>query len=348
MLPPPSRISRVGTPTTLRVGKQPLERAHGRAVPPFVVQRHHHITVRDIEVDIRGGHTIARPPRVRAGAHIDAGRLLGSHVERPRLMDLVDGEPPAARIARLAQPLEASLEIWYCGSLRSSVQVNATCPGLVKHASSSMCPPVSSRYTPAPSQITVLTPRYRHSLASIWARLRPGFRFGLRRHSSVVKHVPCPSTWMAPPSSTHDVRYRSSPSISSTFCATSSSRSQGKYSPPASPPQALNDQWTPRRRPLASTTNVGPQSRIQASSLDISTTRTRARGARARCEIARRTRRPSPARRARSLAQRRRRRLARVWRLRASYPSAPARASSNQNEARTPRASESRRGQESN
>src|SRR6267154_6491435 len=79
---------------------------------------------------------------------------------------------------------------------------------------------------------------------------------------------------MAPPSSTNGVRYRSAPSISSTFCATSSSRSQGKYKPPRKPPQALKVQATPRRRPLPSMTKVGPQSRIQASLLVISTTRT--------------------------------------------------------------------------
>src|SRR5580700_8297524 len=105
------------------------------------------------------------------------------------------------------------------------------------------------------------------------ARLMFGLRLGLSKHSSVVRHVPWPSTWMAPPSSTNDVRYRSAPSTSNTFCATSSSRSQGKYKPPSRPPQALNDQSTPRRRPLASMTKVGPQSRIHASLLLISTTR---------------------------------------------------------------------------
>src|SRR3984957_3866569 len=79
---------------------------------------------------------------------------------------------------------------------------------------------------------------------------------------------------MAPPSSTNGVRYRSAPSISNTFCATSSSRSQGKYRPPQSPPQALNVQSTPLRRPLSSMTKVGPQSRIHASLLLISTRRT--------------------------------------------------------------------------
>src|ERR1700738_2954159 len=86
---------------------------------------------------------------------------------------------------------------------------------------------------------------------------------------------------MAPPSSTNEVRYRSAPSISNTFCATSSSRSQGKYNPPSRPPQALKLQSTPLRRPLPSITNVGPQSRIHASLLLISTTRT-SRGNRAR------------------------------------------------------------------
>src|SRR5580692_10646261 len=79
---------------------------------------------------------------------------------------------------------------------------------------------------------------------------------------------------MAPASSTNEVRYRSAPSSSNTFCATSSSRSHGKYKPPSRPPQALNVQSTPRRRPLASITKVGPQSRIHASLLLISTTRT--------------------------------------------------------------------------
>src|SRR3984957_5805058 len=112
-------------------------------------------------------------------------------------------------------------------------------------------------------------------------RVQSGLRFGLSKHSSVVKQVPWPSTWMAPPSSTKDVRYRSAPSSSNTFCDTSSSRSQGKYKPPSRPPQALKVQSTPRRRPFASMTKVGPQSRIHASLLVISTTRT-SRGSRAR------------------------------------------------------------------
>src|SRR6202795_3558621 len=113
------------------------------------------------------------------------------------------------------------------------------------------------------------------------ARVQSGLRFGLSKHSSVVRQVPWPSTWMAPPSSTNGVRYRSVPSISNTFCATSSSRSQGKYKPPSRPPQALKVQSTPLRRPFPSMTNVAPQSRIHASLLLISTTRT-SRGKRAR------------------------------------------------------------------
>ena len=41
-----------------------------------------------------------------------------------------------------------------------------------------------------------------------------------------------------------------------------------------SPPQALKRQSTPRRTPLLLVTNVGPTSRIHASSCDISMTRT--------------------------------------------------------------------------
>src|SRR6267154_2714595 len=44
--------------------------------------------------------------------------------------------------------------------------------------------------------------------------------------------------------------------------------------PPSSPPQALKGQSTPRSAPRPSTTQVGPTSRIQASSCAISTTRT--------------------------------------------------------------------------
>ena len=84
-------------------------------------------------------------------ARVDAGRLLGRHVERPRLMDLVNGQRAArAHRGHCAGAGRHRSEISYCGSLRSSVQVRATCPGLVKHASSSIWPPVSSRYTPAP------------------------------------------------------------------------------------------------------------------------------------------------------------------------------------------------------
>jgi len=63
------------------------------------------------------------------------------------------------------------------------------------------------------------------------------------------------------------------------------SRSQGKYKPPLKPPQALKVQSTPRRRPLPSITNVGPQSRIHASLLLISTRALRAASARAHSGI---------------------------------------------------------------
>src|SRR5690606_40008667 len=47
-----------------------------------------------------------------------------------------------------------------------------------------------------------------------------------------------------------------------------------KYNPPFNPPHALKIQSTPRTSPASFTTNVGPTSRIHASSLDSSTTRT--------------------------------------------------------------------------
>ena len=63
------------------------------------------------------------------------------------------------------------------------------------------------------------------------------------------------------------------PSISQIFRAMALSLAQGKYSPSTRPPQALNSQSTARTSPLSFFTKVGPQSRHQASSLLISTTR---------------------------------------------------------------------------
>src|SRR5262249_23927098 len=50
--------------------------------------------------------------------------------------------------------------------------------------------------------------------------------------------------------------------------------SHGEYRPPLKPPQALKAQSTPRTSPSWPTTKVGPQSRIQESFDDISTSRT--------------------------------------------------------------------------
>src|SRR5690606_31535591 len=62
-------------------------------------------------------------------------------------------------------------------------------------------------------------------------------------------------------------------SISQILPPTCESRFHGEYRPPSKPPQELKSQFTPRTSPLLLMTNVGPVSRTQASSLDISTTR---------------------------------------------------------------------------
>lgn len=75
--------------------------------------------------------------------------------------------------------------------------------------------------------------------------------------------------------------YRSAPTSPSTVLAIASSLSHVEKHPPNSPPQALKDQSAPRmfrspscwglhfRWPVPSTTNIGPVSRIHASSCSI-------------------------------------------------------------------------------
>ena len=127
-----------------------------------------------------------------------------------------------------------------------------------------------------PYGIQIIFSRFRYSFStcSISSFVRWEFLPSLKRHSPVTIRVPSPSTWMEPPSRIKSSRrYLSLRSMSQTFLATWSSLSHGKYSPSTSPPQALKDQSTPLTSdPLV--TKVGPQSRIQESSVDISTTRT--------------------------------------------------------------------------
>jgi hypothetical protein len=99
MLPPPSNISRVSTPTTSRVGNSRLS-AGARTVPALVVERHHDAFVGDIEIDVGRRQPIAGPAR-GCRLRVDAAGLLGRHEQRPGLMDLVNREFATARIARL-------------------------------------------------------------------------------------------------------------------------------------------------------------------------------------------------------------------------------------------------------
>ncbi|ABT16944.1 hypothetical protein ATCV1_z810L [Acanthocystis turfacea chlorella virus 1] len=72
----------------------------------------------------------------------------------------------------------------------------------------STCPLVSSSMTPCFSHSTLSTLRCSFNICSISPLERCGFLPPERRHSSVVMHVPSPSTCTDPPSRTNpSVRY---------------------------------------------------------------------------------------------------------------------------------------------
>ena len=208
-LPPPSRISRPGTPTTSRPGNT---RRSLRSAAPSRRGSSSGTTIRlraEVEVHVGGGQT-RRPPRAAAcpRPHRRPRPPRVVMCSGPGWTQLVHLEAPAARVARAASAARsASREISYCGSLRSSVQVSTTSPGLTNAQRLSTWPSVSSRCTPRPSQTTTSTLQVALQPVLDLARASScGLRLRLSRHSSVVISVPCPSTWIAPPSSTNGAR----------------------------------------------------------------------------------------------------------------------------------------------
>ena len=82
MLPPPSRISRAGTPTTSRSGKQPRDHLGRALVEALVEQREDDARGRRVEVHVGGGQPVARAAGLRAGARDHPCGLPGLDVQR--------------------------------------------------------------------------------------------------------------------------------------------------------------------------------------------------------------------------------------------------------------------------
>ena len=81
MLPPPSRISRPGTPTTRRSGKDAPQLRQRRRVGARVEQRHDDAAIGDVEVRIRGGQPFAGAARLGAVAMLHTGGLGSRHAQ---------------------------------------------------------------------------------------------------------------------------------------------------------------------------------------------------------------------------------------------------------------------------
>ena len=107
MLPPPSRISRPGTPTTLRSGKMRFRRDSASGIGARIQQWHHDAAIGDVEIRVRRLPAVHRPAaasRLRGMLHACGfGR---GHAQWTGRRQLVHLEPPAARIRRRLQPFQ--------------------------------------------------------------------------------------------------------------------------------------------------------------------------------------------------------------------------------------------------
>ena len=102
--PPPSRISRPGTPTISLSGEGFPEDLGGLLVGALVEQREDDPRGGDETVGIGGGHRFARRPRQGAGSLLDAAGLLGRDPQRARSRQADHLDLPPLRIASLPQP----------------------------------------------------------------------------------------------------------------------------------------------------------------------------------------------------------------------------------------------------
>src|SRR5215469_2399944 len=85
--------------------KHPLEARRRAAVGACVQQRHDDAAVRDVEVGVAAGETLARRAGPGALAGEDAARLARAHVQRPRHLQPRHLKAPAACIPRILEPL---------------------------------------------------------------------------------------------------------------------------------------------------------------------------------------------------------------------------------------------------
>ena len=111
--------------------------------------------------------------------------------------------------------------------------------------------------------MTRSTPSVRASSASTAAASHPGLRCSSSCTVRVTSTVPSPSTCSPPPSLTIGEEITRAPALAATVSAMRASRLQLAHS---CAPQPLNTQSIAHRRPRSSITNVGPMSRIHASS----------------------------------------------------------------------------------
>ncbi len=253
MLPPPSRISRAGTPTTSRSGKQPRRTVAACLVVALVEQREDDAAVGGIEVDVGGGEAVAGAARQAAGHRVDHACASSAVIvigpgEGRRITSI---ERPRASVAARSRS-SASREIACWGSDWSSLQVSSTTPGRAKQARLSMCPSVSSSIDAAaePDHLLgaeVLEQRALDLLARVARGCGSGSAGTLRSSSR------CPRRRRG----SSRPRARSARGSARRLRSRGPSRRRarrgpsGKYRPPSSPPQALKRQSTPRRRPSA-------------------------------------------------------------------------------------------------
>ena len=189
MLPPPSRISRAGTPTTSRPGTarraSPAAASSRRSSSSGTTTR----VVGDVEVHVGAGEPVAGAARLGPGGRVDAAPPPRSVMDsgpgwwsrwtssgRPRRRRRL--EPARGRRARSRA----------AGRSRSSVQVSATTPGRgeageVVDVAVGLVLERRRRRARSPSRRR----GGRAGARSICSRRQRGLRLGLSRHSSVVR-----------------------------------------------------------------------------------------------------------------------------------------------------------------